>query len=283
MRLEVSFHALLFATQGLDLAIPSRSSYTDVGNHQVCRDPITGRRKDRCDAKLNSRAMNNTIFLDCPRRHDLLQLSFLDTTDLSGVWVSVKAQATPAQRRAIQQRRVNQRTPLEESHGILIDLKGNWLQQADVDTGEIEAWRGHADPGRAEAACARTNRRSLAPEVSCVTRIVRQPPLRRGLLPPADRPNLLLVLLDPLSRAQLRRSLPNTWTLLDRLGVAEFARYTAVGPNSGPNQAALYSGTPLGSRGDLRAAGNNVTRTWLWDALRAQGYVTLKAEDGCVR
>ena len=55
-----------------------------------------------------------------------------------------------------------------------------------------------------------------------------------------------------------------------------------MGPNSGPNQAALYSGTPLGSRGDLRAAGN-VTRTWLWDALQAQGYVTLKAEDGCVR
>eukprot|EP00985_Skeletonema_marinoi_P030572 scaffold32697_cov80-Skeletonema_marinoi.AAC.1 len=60
-----------------------------------------------------------------------------------------------------------------------------------------------------------------------------------------ERTNLLFIMIDPLSRLQLKRSLPNTWALLELLGFVDFVHYTAVGNNSGPNQAALYSGMKL--------------------------------------
>ena len=78
-----------------------------------------------------------------------------------------------------------------------------------------------------------------------------------------------------------RRSLPNTWALLDLMGFIDFPKYTAVGKNSGPNQSALYSGVPLDGR-DIRSSTNATERIWLWDRFRDAGYVTMKAEDGCV-
>ena len=55
-------------------------------------------------------------------------------------------------------------------------------------------------------------------------------------------PNVLLIMLDGVSRAQFKRALPHTHALLEEVGFTTFPHYAAVGDNSGPNQAALYSG-----------------------------------------
>jgi hypothetical protein len=97
----------------------------------------------------------------------------------------------------------------------------------------------------------------------------------------APRSNILVVLLDPISRSHFHRVMPQSVATLHEEDFIEFERYTAVGPNSGPNQAALYSGIPLSNRDGINhdLTGDNV---WLWDRLRANGYTTLKAEDGCI-
>ena len=56
--------------------------------------------------------------------------------------------------------------------------------------------------------------------------------------------NVLSILIDPISRDQFQRSLPNTKALLDLFNFTSFSKYTAVGDNSGPNQAALFTGYP---------------------------------------
>ncbi len=95
------------------------------------------------------------------------------------------------------------------------------------------------------------------------------------------RPNLLLILLDPISRPHFDRSMPKTGTTLEKLNFTRFEKYTAIGPNSGPNQAALYSGTTLKKRNLLQKDFKNNDK-WLWDRLRLAGYVTLKGEDSCI-
>ena len=108
--IEVEFHSLLFATQGLDLAIPSRSSYTDVSNHKECKDANTGIRKKRCDPKLNARALNDTIFLTCPERHKGIDVQFVK--DISQLRIGG---TQPQFVERVRDRRVNlERTPLEK-------------------------------------------------------------------------------------------------------------------------------------------------------------------------
>lgn len=95
------------------------------------------------------------------------------------------------------------------------------------------------------------------------------------------RPNVLLILLDPISRPHFDRSMQKTTATLAKLNFIKFEKYTAVGPNSGPNQAALYSGTTLKQRNQLHKNLKSNDK-WLWDRLRAAGYVTLKGEDSCI-
>lgn len=273
--LEVHFHSLLFATQGLDLAIPARSTgYTDVGQHKACQE-VSGkpynRRKTRCDPKLTPRALNDTIFLSCPIRHNMIQLQF------GGI--------DP-----------NRSTELEKRNGISITLNSQRLKNKDVNSGEIEVWTSlSSSPDLSEAVCVKANKNSILPSVACRTRIVpvnniSTAQLSTGNVAKTDkeRPNLLFIMIDPLSRMQLKRSLPNTWALLELLGFVDFVHYSAVGNNSGPNQAALYSGMKLeGGRQDIKSSENfkdgAKRRVWLWDRLIDAGYVTMKLEDGCVR
>jgi len=109
--IEVEFYSLLFATQGLDLAIPSRSSYTDVSNHKECKDANTGIRKKRCDPKLNARALNDTIFVTCPERHKEIDVQFVKT-DISQLRIGG---TQPQFVERVRDRRVNlERTQLEK-------------------------------------------------------------------------------------------------------------------------------------------------------------------------
>ena len=91
--------------------------------------------------------------------------------------------------------------------------------------------------------------------------------------------NVFVLMIDPISRDHFQRALPRTARLLPTLGFAHLANYSAVGPNSGPNQVPLYTGRPLVGR-DVAALANR--SEWIWDELRGLGYATLKAEDGCV-
>jgi hypothetical protein len=98
-----------------------------------------------------------------------------------------------------------------------------------------------------------------------------------------QRPNvLLLLLLDPISRHHFNRTMPQTVAFLDKLNFVGFDRYTAVGPNSRPNQAALYLGIPLEKRNELHKDFHAGDDKWLLDRLTAAGYVTLKGEDICI-
>jgi hypothetical protein len=129
-----------------------------------------------------------------------------------------------------------------------------------------------------EAACV-TTQKGLS---RCTTRVLAVDENRLPNTPHDDdtRPNILLILLDPMSRSHFHRVMPNTEAILRENHSVEFTKYTAVGPNSGPNQAALYSGIPLSKRDGIN---NDLDgEEWLWDRLRASGYVTLKAEDGCI-
>ena len=56
-----------------------------------------------------------------------------------------------------------------------------------------------------------------------------------------------------------------------------FFRYCAVGKNSGPNQAALYSDKKSKSHDSISKKGH-----WIWDRLEDAGYATFKAGDGCI-
>ncbi len=286
--LEVHFHSLLFATQGLDLAIPARSSYTDVGQHKACTE-VGGshRQMTRCDPKLGARALNDQIFLHCPSRHNAVQVRF-----------------------GMEPWEIPRRTSLEKSHGISIDLHGSRLEYRDVNSGQMEVWFSAKSPAESEAICIKTNNDAIFPSVACTTRIIpnynvisKDEMLKKvGNRSPYnttvqlatkhgkdERTNLLFIMIDPLSRLQLKRSLPNTWALLELLGFVDFVQYTAVGNNSGPNQAALYSGMKLeGGRQGIKGSvapkeGEDKGRLWLWDRLKSAGYKTMKIEDGCVR
>jgi len=72
--------------------------------------------------------------------------------------------------------------------------------------------------------------------------------------------------------------MPQTAATLEKFGFVHFGNYTAIGPNSGKNQAGLYSGMPLANRDGIKKGTSK--DTWLWDELRSNGFVTLKAENG---
>lgn len=67
-----------------------------------------------------------------------------------------------------------------------------------------------------------------------------------------------------------------------QLNFSHFPKYTTVGDNSIPNQAALYAGHILESRDGIRSETKQNKKSWIWDDLEQMGYVTFKAEDGCI-
>jgi hypothetical protein len=254
-----NFHALLFATQGLDLAIPSRRSYLSLKGLDLCTDYATY--SGRCDAKLNPFAKGQDVFMKCPKHHSRVSIEF---DDKSTKQVSMM------------------------------------LDNETINKSDIELWLGHENVTEAEVACMRIKDPSIVKSidlqpVACTTRILKQDlkdiSKKEGLPGSGSnpKPNLLSILIDPISRDQFHRSLPNTTAILKELGFIHFPKYTVVGDNSGPNQAALYTGHPLvGGREGIKASTSHGHddiggRKWLWDIFGAEGYATLKAEDICVQ
>ena len=142
---------------------------------------------------------------------------------------------------------------------------------------EFTLWMNGNSLSQSEAVCIK-HRNRLS---KCNTRISKIELPKENISGNNMRPNVLLILLDPISRSHFDRSMPQTTATLAALNFIRFKRYTAVGPNSGPNQAALYSGTTLKKRNQLHKNLKGED-SWLWDRLRAAGYVTLKGEDSCI-
>ncbi len=128
---------------------------------------------------------------------------------------------------------------------------------------------------QAEAACARFSNFS-----KCVTRVIEQTvPTHFDNTNEREKvPNILLIMIDPISRSHFHRSMPKTAKALNKQSFIHFGNYTAIGPNSGKNQAALYSGMLLASRDGIKK--DTEGGKWLWDRLRDNGFVTLKTENG---
>ena len=233
-------YAYVFATQGLDLAIPSRrlwqehKCYNSQSRWWVVQPSLDW-------------------FMNSTKVASLAANCVDDTSNL--------AKAVKKHGRALQVHR-----------------------QATCTPTSLETWFSHADPTRAEAVCRKLTCCG-APHIVCKTRVLVPRLLQAASVAPfwlhhppdaeesARRPNLLLLLIDPISRASFARSLPRLSKLLPALAYDTFTRYTAVGNNSGANQAALYQGRPLLTR---RLAMKN--SSWLWDELRHQGYATFKGE-----
>ena len=247
----------VFATQGLDLAIPLASEYLEK---------VT---KRQIDYKQCPPSMTDVRFV-----HQQQDASANDDHAAAGA-VRIKCHTSPSPK-------------------LVLITDENLRENLDDDT---SLWYAGDTLEESEALCARTAckprsgpkaRQEFFPsqvaaaKVGCRTRILAKGHESKGnkeSTSDQQPPNLLLLMIDPLSRSRFERSLVKTKYLLSQLNFTSFTSYTAVGNNSGPNQAALYSGQPLKSRNSI----SNHTREWLWDTLRKEGgYATLKAEDGCI-
>jgi hypothetical protein len=321
------FDALLFATQGLDLAIPSRLSYIKVENMKACQTKTT-KKGGRCDSKMDARALGQNVFLQCPKHHERISIQFDDTSP-NGVRIGFNDNSGDDDKNSNDEDDEDDEEEEEEEEGEEDDDKDknnehnneektdndqNFEKYDDHSSDDVDLWLGHENPSSAEVACVKMissgdDADSHLQPVSCTTRILRKP-LHPQLEKTQNSPmistpklrqndsssskekskvNFLSILIDPISRSQLKRSLPNTMGLLEKIGFINFERYTAVGDNSGPNQAALFTGVPLmGGRGGIKSSDSHskddtrMTSQWLWDKFGAEGYATLKAEDICI-
>jgi len=254
------FTAYIFATQGLDLAIPSSRVFIDDSSRVMGPESTQ---------QIN--LYKSIEFKPCPqaRISPHLQIEFSEILGDTSIKVVI---------------------PLEDGENQI----RHYHPRANKDTGftyqftrpdrhflgprpeEVEIWFSNENLNDAEAVCARFGNFS-----KCTTRVIDRTGSSR---PPAtstsddERLNIFLIMIDPISRPHFHRTMPNTAKALRELGFVEFGNYTAVGPNSGKNQAALYSGIPLADRNGINK--DATSGRWLWDRLNDNGFVTLKAEDG---
>lgn len=229
------FHAYLFATQGLDLAIPSQREYLDVkgGGH------------------ISFNATTNEALVPMKRcKPSPIRIAFMHASS-----------DTPT---------------LGHFH---ITCNGRQITEAEVK----RLWMSAEAVERSEAACVSVSSLLCGEGSACTSRIL--PSVESPIYPQrsSDDPNLLLLMIDPISQPLFKQLLPKTRSLLEDMGFVSFDQYTVVGDNSGPNQAALYSGTGLVGRTDISSQHRDHFQ-WIWDDLRQnRGYATYKAEDGCIR
>jgi len=229
------FHAYLFATQGLDLAIPSQREYLDL----------------KGSGHISFNATSNEV---------LIPMKLCKTSPIRIAFMHAASDAPALDHFDIT---CNGRQVIES------EVKQLWMSAESADV--------------SEAACVSVSSLVCGEGSACTTRIL--PPTKSPLHPQGSDsdPNLLLLMIDPISQKQFKQMLPKTHSLLGSMGFVEFDQYTVVGDNSGPNQAALYSGSGLVGRTDISSQHKDRFQ-WIWDDLQQhRGYATFKAEDGCIR
>jgi len=196
-------YCFLFATKGLDLAIPSRTRFVGLrGKLWPCRE----------SALHVNKGANETLGLWCSkskkRKTNIEELWFSGTTRKSSTVVCAKAKC------------------------------GRILEE------------------------------------SCFKEI-QKPKISIKYPQKAGAPNILVVMIDPISRPHFAATLPRLAAKLKTRGFTSFPWYSVVGPDSISNQAALYTGHPLRSSNDGKPP--------IWQRLREEaGYKTFKSQDGCI-
>ena len=261
------FTAYLFATQGLDLAIPSPRIYLDDAS-----------RVKGSESQTQVNLYKPIVYKLCPKalvKTDLINFGFNSRGSLKltirqngSMWYPYKS---------VPIKGLHVTTNLFAYFGSPKVVISNKMALSSKTTkkNQVLIWHDHADLTQSEAACAR-----YKDMVHCTTRILRRETKnpRKSI---KNKPNLLLIMLDPMSRGAFCRMMPQTKKVLETMGLFNFQNYSVVGDNSGPNQHALYSGLPLMSR-DSIGKNDKSKPKWLWDNLEDAGYVTLKVEDGCI-
>jgi len=104
------------------------------------------------------------------------------------------------------------------------------------------------------------------------------------------RPNLLIIKVNPISRARFKRSLMKTNALLQKLNFTSFDRFTPMGfPDHFEDEEQQQNNEQRQQQQQQQSStlstGNKLLQNYeksLWTSLRKFGYATLKAKDQCV-
>lgn len=141
----------------------------------------------------------------------------------------------------------------------------------------------------------------------CVFNQPRRPGSKRRAAEPHDKPNVVIIMLDELSRAQARTQLQAVMALHRRVSgtyaVFDFELFRAVGECSTMNQGPLFAGCQPPEPRDKEHAIDRLhhrhdvshrevycrhsqlkhpsKNTWIWPLFRDQGYVTMWGEELC--
>lgn len=259
------FNAYLFATQGLDLAIPSQREYMPLGLTTEVKFS-NGVSIDRHTKNFTEEVVLHVPFMPC----------FPST-----VKIEFKSVVPQIRSGGGEQTLSKQLLSFDVFCGNKVI---NGPDQIDY------LWMNGNTPEVSEAACVRLRKcgKSDRGNMACTTRIIVEATQEKsqGNKPIHSRArrdsNLLVLMIDPISRPMFDQMLPKTRDFLERTNFTSFDNYTVIGDNSGPNQAAMYAGRALSQRDDI-ASHRQESFSWIWDELGAAGYVTYKAEDGCIR
>ncbi|CAB9504937.1 Protein of unknown function (DUF229) [Seminavis robusta] len=251
----------VFATQGLDLAIPTATLYEPT----VTRHMVSYKQCPASSLRVEFAPVSKEPQHKQEEEHHGPQGFLYDKANKQSTDIDHPL------RISCQKQPMDPSTPTAFQH--------LWYSGETIETSEAACIRANC-VSNDQASC---TTRILPKETKRVTADARKRRLNDDSTSNKKRPNLLLLMIDPISRARFERSMVKTSTLLQLLEFTSFSQYTAVGNNSGPNQAALYSGIPLSSRDSISTHGSKTKKSqWLWDALREHGYATFKAEDGCI-
>jgi hypothetical protein len=286
------FKGYLFCTQGLDLAIPSRREYLQdhkFGTQESWAYPY---RQHEAEKRKMVQRVNFKTCGDNTEINDGGELAFYTRNRQNHSRLRVEFEGSKAGTLVKGIRDAS--TILCDGQDVTKEVTASkkyklWTNTKTHDLAISEAFCVKLDCSDFAAAPASPDRRGTSKnneQVSCATRIL--PVSRKATIQTAleRKNNLLVVLLDPISRAQFDYLFPTTVSQIlvndtASFGFINFEKYTTVGNNSGPNQAALYAGQHL-LKHDGIGKSDGHTDKWIWDQLNDAGYSTFKAEDGCI-
>jgi Protein of unknown function (DUF229) len=259
------FKAFLFATHGLDLAIPSRREYLRDSEYskRTWSFPYTNRQEEM-------RAMvENVIFKPCPKFEDLeIKFRSSEHTDTekrkSKFWEPIDIFCNE----------------LNISDDLLPRIRFNrsafWIS-ANQEAACVKLnCQAYLDSNSSSVFANPLDSNALS-QVACVSRIL--PSKENKKITRTERkPNILFIIIDPISGPHFDFIMPETSAFFKKEPkFIRFDHYTTVGNDSDSNQRALFSGTKAVSQ-----ESKSVESDLLWNKLQDAGYVTFAAENSCV-
>ena len=247
-----TFSAYLFATKGLDLAIPSaRTYFATLGAGKPKVDKDTG------DCYIFVKSCKAAARLQFTSEADRSRAVGLSEINDKGSTVSAKEFLNS----------VN----VYCGNAIVSDperLDRFWISGPSVALSEAVCAHIRGCGGRRGASACATR---IIPAMNVDGRRWDEP--NNGALGPS---NLMVLEIDTISRPLFKQMLPKTRALLEDAGFVSLDRYTPVALAREANHAALFAGQHMPSQ-------NGRDERWMWDDLRHRGYAIFKGKDACVR